>query len=69
MTPHFANPPKTANKVPRWLSDAAKVAAEVQVTITIEKAGAIYRISPDVHGIPIGVTERDKEECDAAFGV
>jgi hypothetical protein len=53
---------------PNQLRDAAQVAREQGVTITIEAAGRVYRIAPGAEAFPMTATEKERQECDAAFG-
>lgn len=59
----------TPRVTPHQLRDAAQVAREEGVTIVIEAGGRVYKIAPSVAQFPLTATERDKAECDAAFGV
>lgn len=54
---------------PRWLAHAAQVASETGTTVTIERGGSVYRITPDVQLGPITANEKDKAACDEAFGL
>lgn len=52
------------------LRRAALVARESGVAVTIEDAdGKTFRIHPDPSPLPLGVADREREECDRAFGL
>lgn len=51
------------------LRNAAAVATEQGVTITIEAAGRVYRITPGAQTVPLTTSEKDIDACDRAFGL
>lgn len=64
--------PSPRRPSPEALREAAQLARDHGVTITLERAADgswLYRIAPGVQDRAIGATERDRAECDAAFGV
>jgi hypothetical protein len=54
---------------PEALREAAEVAAATGVSIVIEDRGRVYRIDPHGQSFPVTANEKDKAECDAAFGL
>lgn len=57
---------------PEALREAAEIARDTGVTVTLERApdgSWLYRIAPGVQDRALGATERDRTECDNVFGV
>lgn len=51
------------------LKAAARIAREEGVLVAVERGGTVFRIAPPGVSMPMGATEREKDECDRAFGV
>lgn len=52
------------------LRRAARLAAETGLPVAVEGPdGTVYRIGATVADLPVGVTEKEASECNAAFGL